>query len=136
MTQEAPSRQRLEDGERGEYLARKYLESDGWECLGANFATERGEIDLIVEKWLPRDDVSTIAFVEVKSRNYTDRFAPERSVTHRKRRTITRVAREYVAQHLPRRAFLRFDVIAVDLGQTPPGITHFPGAFDANGEPY
>lgn len=129
--------QHLEDGQRGEALALKHLEKEGWRCLSRNFTSLRGgEIDLIVEKKLQGDQFYTVAFVEVKSRHNKWETAPELSVTAKKRQTIVRTAREYVDIHLLKDAYFRFDVIAVDLSASPEVITHFEGAFDEDGKPY
>jgi putative endonuclease len=50
-------------GRLGEDAARRYLQAHGLKFLTANFATRRGEIDLIFR------DADGLAFVEVKTRS-------------------------------------------------------------------
>ena len=49
-------------GNRGEYLARLFLEEKGFVFIRANYRTKHGEIDLIMQE---NDE---IVFVEVKTR--------------------------------------------------------------------
>ena len=51
-----------EFGEKGEYLARLFLEEKGYVFIRANFRCEGGEIDLIMQE---NDE---IVFIEVKTR--------------------------------------------------------------------
>ncbi len=53
-----------EFGDRGEYLARLFLEKKGYTFIRANYKTKYGEIDLILQE----NDV--IVFVEVKTRTF------------------------------------------------------------------
>ncbi len=127
---------RKELGARGEAVACGHLREQGWEIETTNFECDFGEIDIVARRHLVDEGAWLVAFVEVKSRSDGSQVAPELSVTARKRRTITRVGR-YYAKHCgePGEGY-RFDVIAVDLGEEPPGIEHFEGAFDAQGRPY
>lgn len=53
-----------EFGDRGEYLAKLYLEKKGYTFIRANYRTKYGEIDLILQE---NDE---IVFVEVKTRTF------------------------------------------------------------------
>ena len=53
-----------EFGERGEYLARLFLEQKGFIFIRANYRTKYGEIDLILQE---NDE---IVFAEVKTRTF------------------------------------------------------------------
>ena len=73
----------------------------------------------------------TIVFVEVKTRSSNDAEDPERSVDHRKRRQLTRVARYFLAARAAHEIPCRFDVVAVvmpDRGK--PLVEHFINAFE------
>ena len=126
----------LQTGRRGESVAAEYLERNGWEIEAQNFTTDYGEIDIIARRQVVRPAGILVAFVEVKSRKGAGAFVPHRSVTARKRKTITRLARQYANRYGRANTGYRFDVIGVDLGENPPVIRHFEGAFDAAGKPY
>ena len=104
-------------GDRGEALAAKYLNKNGYRLVVANFkvpvgrnrkgVSVTGEIDLIAL------DDDTLCFIEVKTRR-SDEFAPViTAVDTRKQRQITRTTKVY------RRIFgiwdieCRFDVVTV-----------------------
>ena len=126
----------LHTGQRGEQYAVRHLQRQGWEIVDRNFTTDLGEIDIIARRPVDRPAGTLIAFVEVKARTADHRVPPELSVTAKKRRTITRVARWYVQRHAAANTGYRFDVITVNFGAEPPKVQHFEGAFDALGNPY
>lgn len=91
----------------GEELAARSLESDGWRVLERNYRLGRHEVDVIAVR------LGILAFVEVKTRS-TDTFGPpEEAVTHRKRREIEKVARDFLSRHRPGDVSVRFDVVAI-----------------------
>ena len=108
-----------ETGHRGEFLAARFLESNGYRLILRNFkapigrnsrgAALTGEIDIVAL------DGETLCFVEVKSKASADFAPPVATVTSRKQRQITRAARVY------RRIFglaempYRYDVVSVVL---------------------
>ena len=70
-------RQRV--GKRGEWLAKRHLEANGYHVLEANYRAPSGEIDLVAEKG------GTLVFVEVRTRTGAALGSPEESVTSVKR---------------------------------------------------
>lgn len=108
-----------ETGLRGEFLAARFLESNGYRLVLRNFkvpigrnsrgAALTGEIDIVAL------DGETLCFVEVKAKASADFAPPVATVTTRKQRQITRAARVY------RRIFglsempYRYDVVSVVL---------------------
>ena len=126
--------ERLDLGARGEDLAARYLEEQGWTIEERNFTCEIGEVDLIASRAVPEGRL--VAIVEVKTRQDTSQTAPHLSVTARKRQTIVKVARFYDALSEGNRRGYRFDVIEVDASVEPPAINHLEGAFDSRGNPY
>lgn len=56
------TKRELSLGEKGEYLAKCYLEKKGYIFIRANYRTKHGEIDLIMQ------DNNEIVFIEVKTR--------------------------------------------------------------------
>lgn len=91
-----------------EQLALSYVESFGAVEITRNFRCRMGEIDLIY-----KDGAYTV-FAEVKYRRTTFMGMPEEAVTLKKQRIISKVADYFLlTRHLPRRAYYRFDVIAI-----------------------
>ena len=78
-------RQRI--GRRGEELARRHLEANGYHVLEANYRTREGEIDLVAEQ------DGALVFVEVRTRTGTTIGTPEESVTPTKRAHLVAAAR-------------------------------------------
>jgi putative endonuclease len=117
--------ERVEMGAGGEDLACDALKARGYAILARRFRTRTGELDIVAR------DGNTLVFVEVKARRSVRAGLPAEAVTWRKRRTLHRVALEFLARsrlhHLP----CRFDVVSVRLG--PRGeateVEILPGAF-------
>ena len=117
-------------GRRGERLAARFLENNGYRLVAANFqlpvgrslrgALVHAEIDLVAYEG------PTLCFVEVKTRASDWFAAPEANVGLRKQRQISRAARVYRRlfdlHHQP----FRYDVVTViappadEDGQLPP----------------
>lgn len=109
-----------EFGRNGELLARSHLERSGLRCLGTNYQTRWGELDLICMEG------ETIVFVEVK-RRCDHRFgSPDESVPPWKQSRMVRCAMHYVRRFGLADRMLRFDVVAID-GR---GIRHHRHAFE------
>ena len=120
----APLAPHLALGRRGELLAARHLTQNGYLLVASNFkinvgrnrrgALVQAEIDLIAY------DVSTLCFVEVKTRASDWYAPPQANVDLRKQRQITRAARAYRRAfgllHLPH----RYDVLTVILPPADP----------------
>ena len=65
-------------GKRGEVVACKYLQSNGYRILEKNYKTHIGEIDVIAE------DGETLCFIEVKTRSGDGYGLPSEAVTLKK----------------------------------------------------
>jgi putative endonuclease len=63
-------------GAKGEYIAARYLEKQGFAIVGQNYLKKWGEIDLITK----RDGV--VHFVEVKTVSYVTKADLERAVSY------------------------------------------------------
>ena len=94
-------------GIRGEEIAARHLEAEGWRVLERNFRFGRKEIDLIVRRG------RTVAFVEVKTRARLRWGHPLFAIDGRKRAEIERVARVWLARHGRSGDEFRFDAIAI-----------------------
>ena len=123
MTEESRRRRNL--GRRGERLARRYLKKAGYRYVTSNYATGRGEVDLIVRKG------ETLVFVEVKTREQ-EWFSPsEAVVNYHKQCRISAAARHFICVHKLDDCPCRFDVVVVvmDAGKGEASIRHHESAF-------
>lgn len=105
------NRQRI--GRAGEAEARRRLESQGYNILAANWRTKQGEIDLIAR------DGHRLVFIEVRSRSSASGAkygTPAESVDLRKKRRLRLLAQKYMQLTSQQHASVRFDVIAVTIG--------------------
>ncbi len=120
-----------EFGERGEYLARLFLEKKGFVFIRANYNTKHGEIDLIMQE---NDE---IVFVEVKTRTResAERFGRgAEKINWAKRDRIRYAARIFLREEpfLTRGLTPRFDAVELYLDRNEQGriqVLHTPFAF-------
>lgn len=98
-------------GERGERLARDYLEKQGFIFLAANWRCKLGEIDLIMQA---PDGVRVL--VEVRTRVVTQYGAGEDTVAQQKQRKLTRAAQVYQQQE-DYWGPVRFDVVSIEMSE-------------------
>jgi putative endonuclease len=113
----------LAAGRRGEDLALRFLQRQGFIVVARNYrmASGAGEADLIA--W----EKDTLAVVEVKSRENGEFGPPERAIGEEKRAHRLRVARDYAARSGAPWEQVRLDVVTVFLTR-PPSIALFRGA--------
>lgn len=114
----------LAAGRRGEDLAHRFLRKQGYVIVARNYRLSSGEAeaDLIAREG------EDLVIIEVKTRATDDYGPPERAVGPEKQRHLIRVAREYARKTNTPWEQVRFDVVAVVLGE-PPGITLLRSAF-------
>jgi len=117
-------------GVRGETYAYWYLRRHGYIFVARNYTATgiKGEIDLVGY------DGPVLAFVEVKTRTGEhDEFGkPEDAVGHEKRRALSRMARQFLAERRIPEANCRFDVLAIESRPgRPPDVRLLKGAFNA-----
>src|SRR6185503_76164 len=111
-------------GELGERAARKHLQGRGLKFLTANFASNRGEIDLVF-----RDD-DCLVFVEVKTRSSEDWIRPAAAVNARKRRLLSLCAFDYLRLLKNPPVKIRFDIVEVLLQDSEVReVRHLPNTF-------
>lgn len=114
-------------GAAGEALAARHLEGLGFRIVARNVHLRHAELDLVALEG------ACLVFVEVRLRASARFGSAAESVDPRKQRRIARAASELLARGgLPRHSRVRFDVIAIDAGTTPPGLTHLRDAFTAD----
>jgi putative endonuclease len=116
----------LATGRRGEDMAHRYLQRQGFIVVARNWRPRRGaaELDLIAR------DGDTLVFLEVKTRIEEEFGAPERAIDWEKKRRIAYAAREYMRRAGCNWSQVRFDVISVVPGSADP-IRHLRDAFRA-----
>ncbi len=97
-------------GKWGEDYAAEYLKSKGYIILERDwtFGRSKRDIDIICKT----SDLTTVVFVEVKSRGSADVTSPEDAVDVRKMRHLMVAADEYVKSHDISEE-LRFDIVAI-----------------------
>ncbi len=118
---------RKEIGERGEYLAARYLERRGYQVVERNFRFQRAEIDLICRR--NAGGVRELVFVEVKTRSSFRYGRPEEAVGWRKRQHLWRAAEGYVLTRRLTDTRMRFDVISIKYSDGNARIYHIKDAF-------
>lgn len=109
-------------GEKGEDLARDFLEKLGYQIIAMNWHERKFEIDIIAI------DDDELVFVEVKTRS-TDFFGkPEEAVTPKKQEHLINGADCYVQEN-EIDLESRFDVVAIVLNGHREEIKHIKNAF-------
>lgn len=99
-------------GRRGEELARRYFQKNGFIVVDHNFRLRWGEIDLVLRK------DKAFRFVEVKFRRNIDYGLPEEAVVKNKQKRIKNVALYWLKRrHLPLDTEVHFDILAITEGQ-------------------
>lgn len=112
-------------GRWGERRSERFLKRKGFKKLARNFSCRTGEIDLVMV-----DADGAVVFVEVKTRAGEDFEPTESAITPAKKAKLLRTARYFLATHKIENRPLRFDVIAIVLGQTGRSqIRHYENAF-------
>jgi putative endonuclease len=114
-------------GKTGEDLACAELGRRGYAISATRYRSRFGEIDIIAEHH------GVIVFVEVKARTTEEFGGGAAAVTPRKQRRISQMAVDYLSRHRLHDRPCRFDVVTVDVDQTPPRITVYEHAFEASG---
>lgn len=114
-------------GQRGETLAREYLEKQGYEFITANWRCKAGEIDLVM-----KTPEGVLVFVEVRMRRPTQFGLGYETVAWQKQRKLIRAAKWYM-QSTRWRGDARFDVVSIIDHPGRQEIEHIPNAFDASG---
>jgi putative endonuclease len=110
-------------GNRGEDIAAKYLQQQGYRILQRNFRSRYGELDIICAQQ------GILVFVEVKTRTGTSFGSPEESITATKQAHIRKVALIYLDTYPQTFREIRFDVIGILMEGSEPRINHLVAAF-------
>ena len=116
---------RIALGNTGEDLACVELERRGYAIIARRYRRRGGELDIIAR------DGQTMVFVEVKARAGRAFGEACEAVTASKRRTITRLALDYLMRHRLTECRCRFDVVSIHFESGTPVIDVYQNAFDA-----
>ena len=108
-------------GNKGELLAAKHLQNQGYEIQRRNYRYKLAEIDLIAKN----DEL--LIFVEVKTRSEINFGFPEEAVDAKKEAKVGEAAEYYVFEN-NWVGEIRFDIISVVFGKKVE-IKHFKDAF-------
>lgn len=112
-------------GERGEQLAKNYLENLGYQIVATNWQERKFETDVIAI------DQNEVVFVEVKTRSTSFFGGPEEAVTNKKQQHLINGADFYIQKNeIDLEA--RFDVVAIVLNSNEEEIKHIQDAFAPN----
>jgi putative endonuclease len=96
-------------GKAGEAVARKYLESKGYQIVQANYRKRFGEVDIIARK----DNL--FIFCEVKTRK-NDAAAAGEYYNDKQQKRLVKISEVYIAENeelLPADYDLRYDLILI-----------------------
>ncbi len=112
-------------GRRGEDLAHRYLQRQGYLVCARNWRTPSGvELDLVAR------DGDALVFVEVKTRHSGEHSAPDRAIDAEKQRHVARAAALYARHAKVEWLSVRFDVVSVIVENgSRPVVEHFRDAF-------
>ncbi len=99
----------LSTGRRGETLAVKFLNKEGFRVFHTNWRAGHKELDIVAGK------KDRIHFVEVRSRSSADVVSPAQTVGWSKQRLVMSAARAYMARYRIQ-AEAQFDVISIVFG--------------------
>lgn len=96
-------------GKKGEEIATKYLQSQGYQIVERNFSCKQGEIDIIGYEPKAKEYV----FIEVKTRTNIHYGMPSEAVNSNKQKHIWKATKYYLYSHHLENQYIRFDVIEV-----------------------
>lgn len=118
------SKEHLYLGKKGEDLAVKLLENNGYTILRRNHKTKLGEIDIIAR------DKEALCFIEVKTR-LSDKFGlPQEAVSALKQRQISKVAVQFLKENRLLEKKARFDVVSIVYSAKAPQLDIVKDAFE------
>lgn len=107
---------KLTEGQKGEEAASKFIQKKGYRILERNFKIRYGEIDIIaLEPSRKGEKISTLVFVEVKTRSSSQFGSPLEAITYWKLQSVIKTAQFYVLSHPKLPKLQRIDAVSVEL---------------------
>lgn len=116
--------QKITTGKKGEKIAAKYLEKNGYRIIEANFRCPIGEIDIVAK------ENNDLVFVEVKTRKSIVLGYPEQAVGIRKQKKMSQLALWYIQERKIADTNVRFDVVAITINPENNEVRLIKNAFD------
>jgi len=110
-------------GKKGERLAARHLQRQGYRIIERSYRCAIGEIDLIAKKG------DYLVFVEVKTRSDEKFGKPFESVDERKQTKIRKIADLYYSNLRDKNITCRFDVLSIEVKRNIHSIDHIENAF-------
>lgn len=102
-------KRKLDEGNKGEEIACRYLADKGYKIIGRNYRIRGGEIDIVAI------DGDTLTFVEVKTRTSMQFGTGFEAITYRKLKALIKSAEFYKLQHRNLPELMRIDAVCVML---------------------
>jgi putative endonuclease len=113
-------------GKKGEELAVKHLQENGYEILDRNWTFQKAEIDIIAQK------ESILAIIEVKTRSSLDFGSPQDFVKTKKIQLLIKAVNAYIndrEKDFCDNLNIRFDIIAIHKTEETFAIEYLTDAF-------
>jgi putative endonuclease len=118
-------------GDKGELLARQYLERKAYSFITSQYHSRYGELDLVMR------DGKELVFVEVKLRKTQTYGRGEESVTKWKARKLMGTINAYLRKYSLHDTFWRVDIVSIEKQDEDWVIYHFEDAVrDVGGRNY
>ena len=114
--------QHNELGKKGEELAVKFLQKNGYEIVTRNFRYQKAEVDIIARK----DGILTV--VEVKTRSTPDFGDPQNFLKQKQINSLVKAIDYFVNEH-KLDVEVRFDIVAIIQNKAGTKIEHLKDAF-------
>jgi putative endonuclease len=111
-------------GKKGEEVALRFLERNGYKIVEKNYVCKMGEMDIIAR------EKDTLVFVEVKTRTSMAFGPPQLAVNSTKQMQLSKVALYFLKEKRLEEVKARFDVVAVLLRPRGDEIELIKDAFD------
>ena len=102
-------KRKLDEGNRGEEIAARFLTDKGYKVIGRNYRIRGGEIDIIAI------DEDALVFVEVKTRTSKKFGTGLEAITHWKLKALIKSAEFYKMQHRNLPDLMRIDAVVIML---------------------
>lgn len=111
-------------GQRGEEIAKKYLEDKGYTILETNWRYGHWEIDIIAKRY------DFLSIVEVKTRSTNYFGYPESFVGRKKMQNLINATDEYMRQKGMTTLGVRFEIVAITVSDNGFEVEHIEEAFN------
>lgn len=111
-----------EIGEKGEAIAKSFLEKKGYKILATNYRFKKYEVDIVAQH------EGKLVVVEVKTRQSSYLAGPEDTVSKTKQSAIIKCSNAFIIEN-EIDLETRFDIISIILNQNEKSIDHIEDAF-------